>query len=140
MLIYVMIERLNNIYANKRYNEVPNTRESALKNLKSILKPFSIDMICDVRLEKSGTLFFKDLETLYEVTYLVGYKQFVIENVIYGGEYRICDKCKDVMDDGYIVYDEYYCSDKCLHEVYPEDVYLNLAEKDCDDVYYTTWY
>ena len=60
------------------------------------------------------------------------------------GEYRICSKCGDLMIDGYIVFEDYYCSDECLHKDYSQEEYERLYEEYEDDinnyVFYTQWY
>lgn len=53
-------------------------------------------------------------------------------------EGRNCSKCHKVMNDGYIVGDEYYCSDECLHKVYTEEQYRQLYNNDV--AYYTEWW
>ena len=54
------------------------------------------------------------------------------------GEYRICSKCGDLMIDGYIVFEDYYCSDECLHKDYTHEEYMEMYEN--DDAYWTQWY
>jgi hypothetical protein len=58
---------------------------------------------------------------------------------------RVCDKCGNGMNDGYVVYggDEYYCSPKCLHEVYSpkewQEMYDDSEENGGNDNYWTQW-
>lgn len=62
----------------------------------------------------------------------------------YNTEFRICSKCGEIMFDGYIVFDNYYCSDECLHKDYSPEEYMRLYEEYKDDmncyVFYTEWY
>jgi hypothetical protein len=58
---------------------------------------------------------------------------------------RICDKCGNGMNEGYIVYggDEYYCSAECLHQVYTpkqwQEMYDESEEYGGNDNYWTQW-
>jgi len=58
---------------------------------------------------------------------------------------RICDKCGNGMNDGYVVYggEEYYCSPECLHQVYKpkewQDMYDSSEENGGNDNYWTQW-
>tara|TARA_R110000822_G_scaffold14551_3_gene51064 strand:+ start:1249 stop:1719 length:471 start_codon:yes stop_codon:yes gene_type:complete len=58
---------------------------------------------------------------------------------------RICDKCCNGMNEGYIVGggDEYYCSAECLHQVYTpkqwQDMYDESEENGGNDHYWTEW-
>ena len=56
------------------------------------------------------------------------------------GEYRICSHCGEKMIDGFVIYDGdyYYCSEKCLHQHFTEEKYLELYEEDA--AYWTQWY
>lgn len=62
----------------------------------------------------------------------------------YNTEFRICSKCGEIMFDGYIVFDNYYCSDECLHKDYSHEEYIKLYEEYEDDmnchVFYTEWH
>lgn len=61
---------------------------------------------------------------------------------------RRCSVCGRLMTEGY--YEEggldyfgdpnggYYCSDECLHEVYPEHVAAQMSQN--DEIFYTEWY
>lgn len=53
-------------------------------------------------------------------------------------EYRVCDVCGNIMDSGFVVGDEYYCSRECLEMKYEWDEYLKMYEE--DEAYYTEWY
>jgi len=55
---------------------------------------------------------------------------------------RCCDKCSNVMNDGYVVNGgcEYYCTPKCLHEVYtPKEWKEMYAKGFSDQNYWTEW-
>ncbi len=58
---------------------------------------------------------------------------------------RICDKCGNGMNEGYIVGggDEYYCSAECLHQVYTpkqwQEMYDESEEYGGNDNYWTQW-
>jgi len=58
---------------------------------------------------------------------------------------RICDKCGNGMNEGYIVGggDEYYCSAECLHQVYTpkqwQEMYDESEEYGGNDNYWTEW-
>lgn len=68
---------------------------------------------------------------------------FTSDGEIYG-EYRICDKCGAIMTEGYIVFEDYYCSDECLHKDYSQEEYERLYEEYEDDincyVFWTQWH
>ena len=55
-------------------------------------------------------------------------------------ETRTCSVCGKEMTEGYLAEDvgEYYCSDKCLHEVMTEDEYNRYYEEEY--VFWTEWY
>lgn len=57
----------------------------------------------------------------------------------YNTEFRICSKCGEIMFDGYIVFDDYYCSDECLHKDCTHEEYMRLYEE-YEDVFWTQWY
>ena len=68
----------------------------------------------------------------------IEYLNDIIDKLVDGDEYRICDDCNEVMFSGYCVNDsEYYCSDECLHSHYTEDEYKELYNEDC--AYWTEW-
>jgi hypothetical protein len=58
---------------------------------------------------------------------------------------RICDKCGNGMNEGYIVGggDEYYCSAECLHQIYTpkqwQEMYDESEEYGGNDNYWTQW-
>ncbi len=58
---------------------------------------------------------------------------------------RICDKCGNGMNEGYIVGggDEYYCSAECFHQVYTpkqwQEMYDESEEYGGNDNYWTQW-
>ncbi len=58
---------------------------------------------------------------------------------------RICDKCGNGMNDGYVVGggDEYYCSPECLHQIYTpkewQEMYDDSEENGGNDNYWTQW-
>lgn len=53
---------------------------------------------------------------------------------------RKCDKCGQGMNEGYCVEggEEYYCTPKCLHEVYTPMEWQNMVS-DSGDSYWTEW-
>lgn len=55
-------------------------------------------------------------------------------------EWRECDICNASMTEGYYVeqYDEYFCSDDCLHSVYSNEEYTEMFNN--DDAYWTQWF
>jgi hypothetical protein len=57
---------------------------------------------------------------------------------------RICDKCGNGMNEGYVINggEEYYCTPKCLHEVYTPKEWQDMYEADDNgnsDNYWTEW-
>lgn len=54
---------------------------------------------------------------------------------------RICDKCGNGMNEGYVVEggQEYYCTPKCLHEVYTPMEWQNRFSDECTENYWTEW-
>jgi hypothetical protein len=54
---------------------------------------------------------------------------------------RICDKCGNGMNEGYVVEGgkEYYCTPKCLHEVYTPMEWQNRFSDECTENYWTEW-
>lgn len=52
---------------------------------------------------------------------------------------RVCDICGCKFSSGYYNEDnfEYFCSDKCLHERYTQEEYLDLYDK--GNFYWTSW-
>ena len=54
---------------------------------------------------------------------------------------RICDKCGNGMNEGYVVEggEEYYCTPKCLHEVYTPMDWQNRFSDECTENYWTEW-
>jgi hypothetical protein len=71
------------------------------------------------------------------------FREYIIAN---GVKYaRICDKCGNGMNDGYIVNggDEYYCSAECLHKDYSpkewQEMYDESEENGGNDHYWTEW-
>lgn len=55
-------------------------------------------------------------------------KNFVKEYLeIYSHEIKICDKCESFMIDGYVVCDEYYCSNECLYEEVGREEWKKLS-------------
>lgn len=54
---------------------------------------------------------------------------------------RRCDKCGKPMKEGYVIAGglEYYCSDKCLHEFYTEEEFLNMYDNGNGESYWTEW-
>ncbi len=53
---------------------------------------------------------------------------------------RVCTECGRLMDEGYIDADfHYYCSDKCLHRQYSEELWNYLHENFEDDYFWTEW-
>lgn len=68
----------------------------------------------------------------------------VIEESVKGDKYaRKCDKCGCGMDDGYVAWTEYYCSDNCLNTIYTPEEWTNMYEEGEDnggsDCYWTQW-
>ena len=56
-------------------------------------------------------------------------------------QWRQCDVCGKVMQEGYCIDggSEYFCTDKCLHEVYTEEEYLELYGDGENETYWTDW-
>ena len=56
-------------------------------------------------------------------------------------ELRVCSKCFNIINEGYVVGggDEYYCTDKCLHEEISIEEWENLLKGYDSDNYYTEW-
>ena len=54
---------------------------------------------------------------------------------------RICDKCGNGMNEGYVVEggEEYYCTPKCLHEVYTPMEWQNRCSDENTENYWTEW-
>ena len=54
---------------------------------------------------------------------------------------RICDKCGNGMNEGYVVEggEEYYCTPKCLHEVYTPMEWQNRFSDESSENYWTEW-
>ena len=53
---------------------------------------------------------------------------------------RYCTMCGSKMDEGYIIEDEYYCSDECLEKKYSnlEIKELHLGDENSEN-YWTEW-
>lgn len=53
--------------------------------------------------------------------------------------YKKCDKCGNLMNSGYCVYDgeEHYCSEKCFFSVYSPEEYKEMYKN--DEAYYTDY-
>ena len=70
------------------------------------------------------------------------FREYIIAN---GVKYaRKCDKCGSGMNEGYCVEggEEYYCTPKCLHEVYTPKEWQDMYEADDNgnsDNYWTEW-
>jgi len=70
------------------------------------------------------------------------FRAYIIAN---GVNYaRICDKCGCGMNEGYVIEGgvEYYCTPKCLHEVYTPKEWQDMYEADDNgnsDNYWTEW-
>lgn len=52
---------------------------------------------------------------------------------------RKCDVCGCGMNDGYIVLDEYFCGDICMHTKHTQEEFDDLYSDDDDSAYYTNW-
>lgn len=52
---------------------------------------------------------------------------------------RKCCECSSGMNEGYLVYDSYYCSDECLQRHYTQAEWSELHENEPDQCYYTEW-
>lgn len=62
------------------------------------------------------------------------------ETLIDGTKFaRKCDACGCGMNDGYIVMDEYFCGDICLHTKHTQEEFDDLYSDDDDAAYYTDW-
>ncbi len=52
-----------------------------------------------------------------------------------------CDKCKNIMIEGYVhekeLCEDYYCSDECLGEVFSQKQWNDIFKK--NDGYWTSW-
>ena len=67
------------------------------------------------------------------------FQNYIIAN---GVKYaRKCDKCGNGMNEGYVVEggQEYYCTPKCLHEVYTPMEWQNRFSDECTENYWTEW-
>ena len=70
------------------------------------------------------------------------FRAYIIAN---GVNYaRICDKCGCGMNEGYVIEGgvEYYCTPKCLHEVYTPKEWQDMYEAEDNgnsDNYWTEW-
>ena len=59
---------------------------------------------------------------------------------------RQCDKCKSGMNNGYVINDgeQYYCSEKCLYQVYTPLEWEQMSSDDANmhsmESYWTEWY
>lgn len=69
-----------------------------------------------------------------------GYKgtEIPFSNIYNEEHIKICSCCGDYMAKGYVVNDDYYCSDECFDNVYDSEIRLTLSEND-EDIYYTEW-
>jgi hypothetical protein len=62
------------------------------------------------------------------------------ETLIDGTKFaRKCDVCGCGMNDGYIVLDEYFCGDICMHTKHTQEEFDDLYSDDDDSAYYTNW-
>ena len=54
---------------------------------------------------------------------------------------RKCDVCNKGMEEGFLVGDEYACSEKCLDDMpdYSHEQFLEDYKLDDDSFYYTDW-
>lgn len=53
---------------------------------------------------------------------------------------RQCTQCKCGINEGYVVNGEqYYCSDKCVHEVYTPIEWEQMSVDDSNECYWTDW-
>lgn len=54
---------------------------------------------------------------------------------------RKCNKCNKKMLSGYCINggEEYYCSDKCLHDVYTIEEFMEMYDDGNGDSYWTEW-
>lgn len=54
---------------------------------------------------------------------------------------RKCDDCGKVFNEGYCIEggEEYYCSDKCLHDHYTPSQFSKLYNNGEGDSYWTVW-
>jgi len=60
---------------------------------------------------------------------------------LYDEELRHCQKCHSPMDEGFVRFELYYCSRKCLFsDGLTEEQWLVEHEENFDDCYWTTWY
>lgn len=70
------------------------------------------------------------------------FREYIIAN---GVNYaRVCDKCGCGMNEGYVIEGgvEYYCTPKCLHEVYTPKEWQDMYEAEDNgnsDNYWTEW-
>lgn len=70
------------------------------------------------------------------------FRAYIIKNGI--NYARLCDKCGNGMNEGYVIEGgvEYYCTPKCLHEVYTPKEWQDMYEADDNgnsDNYWTEW-
>ena len=70
------------------------------------------------------------------------FREYIIANGI--NYARICDKCGCGMNEGYVIEGgvEYYCTPKCLHEVYTPKEWQDMYEAEDNgnsDNYWTEW-
>lgn len=66
----------------------------------------------------------------------------IVYDLSYEGEFRICNHCKRLMIEGYVIENGdggYYCSDECLNKDYTEEEYNNLYDDGDGDTYWTKW-
>ena len=52
---------------------------------------------------------------------------------------RKCTECNNGMNEGYIINDNYYCSDECRRKLMTDKEWNEHYDDDGDD-YWTTWY
>lgn len=55
--------------------------------------------------------------------------------------YRVCCLCDTITQEGYIIEGyEFYCSEKCLHQVISAEEFMELYNDGKGDSYWADWY
>lgn len=69
-------------------------------------------------------------------------REWLMEIIENDEEFRVCDDCKCIMQEGYCIDGgyAYYCSEDCLHKHYTEEEWEELYDNGNSESYWTEWY